>query len=334
MNKKDKDKIKYDKLDVQILLWVSIISGFFFVLGIWQLFQELLANAMFPFILFYLGGFVFISSLLRFYCAKIYLRRLAKGGYELPDRKKRYDGLLRNLPRTKEEIDLNGGNRSKKTAIFCLIVWGLCQLYQIMFVCSWSFYGTAKDAAIMLSVADFIWLILALLFFVQRNEKKYKEDIEIDALRKNRFTKEDALIFLCALLFATFIIKLSFASMTQYIYGNHVVMEREMLDVLQNNMAQIYEESKDDISSWQNTYDALSEGTDLISWGTPDDIFKQKLADYYEIQDFSEYGKRFKIAKGTPIIFCTLDEDGVFHAYLKNPIEKVTMEKLIGLKGE
>lgn len=348
--KKNTDIIKCDRRDLNILKIACIVSVLIFLFGLGLIYLELDGTEVLCIASLYIGAGVGVVSAVRCFAAKMYLGRLEAFGYERPYNKKEYGNSLCNLPKreckNQNENELEdfsgkkaaepkedfGVKRSRYVAYTCLAIWLCFIAYNVVFLVSWSFYESAEAMVLMLAIGESFWLILSLIFWLQCNPQKYKEDVEIDDARKNRYSIEASLFVIIFFLVVTIVANKSGASMVKYVYASSAAGDREKLREISYAIQEVYEElSVDGHEEWNDTYQQLTEGAVINEWNVSGDIFQQETARCLDIDDFYELDHKIKIAKGPARVFCIIDENGQIHAYLKNPIIKMTPEKLEGI---
>ncbi|MDE6434589.1 MAG: hypothetical protein K2L07_10210 [Lachnospiraceae bacterium] len=213
MTKPKYDKIKYDKMDKKRNFIAAII---FLILAVvnWCILNcdavigqlpsaiaVVFICAAFPL------GILAMGLWVTYLDGVLYLRRLKRFGYIVPEDKNAFNKNLEQLPREKNAA---GGKPVKNyesivlTVIVSAIVMGLF-FYDVYFFdsyCSvgndiWFFEG-------LLILGTLIWLILGISYARQISNRRYKYDVEIDYSRKNRRNLIDGLIEIIVLLVFTF----------------------------------------------------------------------------------------------------------------------------------
>lgn len=348
---KNTDIIKYDRRDLNILKIACIVSVLIFLFGLGLIYLELDGTEVLCIASLYIGAGVGVVSAVRCFAAKMYLGRLEAFGYEVPYDKKDYGKMLCNLPKhefvecekhemteepivdsQKDDQKSMGSNRSQVLSKICLVIWLICIACNVVFLVSWSFYESAKAMVFMLAIGEAIWLILVLIFGLQSSPEKYKEDVEIDASRKNRYSIEASIFVILFFLGVTYVANNTGASMVKYIYLTSIEGDRGRLNDISYSMQEVFDTlSVNGYEEWNDTYQQLKEGVIINDWNDPKDIFQKETASRLFIDSFHELDDKIKISKGPAQIFCILDEKGQIHAYLKNPIIKATQEKLDGI---
>lgn len=121
--------------------------------------------------------------------AVFYLRRLKKYGYEIPRDKQVYHQNLKLLPQMENTGQTPSGINYGSivlTVVTGMVAAGLIA-YDIWFWVQYSFVGT--DIRLfegILCSGTLLWLLYMVSYAMQISSKKYKNDVEIDADRKDR----------------------------------------------------------------------------------------------------------------------------------------------------
>lgn len=152
-----------------------------------------------------------------------YLQRLKKYGYEIPQDKQVYHENLKLLPKMENTGQTPPG--ISYGSIVLAVVTGMVAAgliaYDIWFWGQYSFVGT--DIRLfegILCSGTLLWLLYIVSYAMQISSKKYKNDVEIDANRKNRKSLISGLTniagWLALTIFVVWVIK-SFVSILIYI---------------------------------------------------------------------------------------------------------------------
>lgn len=222
--------IKYDRLSVRVHGVLTIVSFFVFLMA------GILAEHVHP----VFGVLVFAMPLLTvtfgvYWCAGyLYLRRLKKFGYTIPDKRKDYDCLLEKLPRENGITERTPCNRrSKVFALICAGIWICMWGVNIWYYYTWHFMEDSAIAMFVLMIlADVYWLIQALQFRKQMSNETYKEDVEIEKNKKSRMSPEYAVFLVLFMLLITCVVKHTVFSMTEYVYRGQVEAEQGKAEVV------------------------------------------------------------------------------------------------------
>lgn len=212
-NQKKKERIKYDKKDKKLYIRTAVV---FSILAVMNLCILNYSDEMrhFPveleavFVYEILPFFILAARLwLGYINAVLYLKRLQKYGYEVPEDKKNFNEDLEKLPMTENAVkSLPRRNYDSivLTVLTGAIVIGLL-VYDIWFLYRYSGFG--NDIWFFEGILIFgtvIWLLLGISYARQISNRKYKYDVEIDHSRKNRRNLIDGLVGIIVLLVFTF----------------------------------------------------------------------------------------------------------------------------------
>lgn len=259
-----------------------------------------------------------------------YLKRLKKHGYEVPEDKKDYDSLLELLPHQEQEVDEDAKKMCNKTSL----ALGICSLITLLvlfgidvwFVAEWYSYYKSEVVSIigLISIIDVVLLVYCIIFFRQRNEKRYKDDVEIDENRKNRMPLVEGVLTIFILLVLSGFVKHTAHSMTNYLFRSRVSADIATIQNIQQSLVTTYvlTEAKGKDASWEERKNELVQGVDITTWGVPEDEFQREIASMLGISDFTQLRDDFYTADGEAIVYVQIIEHKL-KVELKNPIEKV-----------
>lgn len=284
-----------------------------------------------------LGGLVLILLIYLVLDGVTYFRRLEARGYEIPDDKRQYDSMLELLPRTNGEWIVESeetvkNKTSKVLLVLCVLVYLVMLGLTIWYYRKWSFIG--DDALFMLViqlVTDVLWICPIRLFYKQMDSLKYKDDVEIDAARKNRLHWVDGLVLILVLAGASLLVKNTAHNMSEYMYQTWMSQDEKRIGGIRDVFEVAYIDpaiSKDD-ESWRETMAALEEGVDITTWGVPEGEYQEAVAMMLEITDFSSLKSSFQSTDGPAIVYVKM-ENGNFVVELRN-LHKVT-DRVIRMK--
>ena len=260
-----------------------------------------------------------------------YVRRLKKHGYQVPENKKDYDFLLEVLPRA-QQTDNSMLTEKKYNKVSCAL--GICSLlafmvlcgFNIWFILEWHFLyaGEVVFMVGIMSVVDIVLLVYCMQFFLQMNEQRYKDDVEIDTTRKNRMPLMEGVITVIILLGISVSLKYMAYSTTDYIFESRVSADIATAQSIQQSLIYAYEVMKTDEvdTDWKTTKNELMNGVDITMWGIPGDAFQEEIAQVLGISDFAELQDDFHTAVGNAVVYVKL-EDEKFVVELGNPAGKV-----------
>ena len=224
--------IKYDIPSVKRYKLATVLSAVFAVLGIAMIYSDGSivsdVNIGLFMIFFFVGLFVgiplFIYFLYRTLSGMAYLKRLEGHGYEMPRDRCIYDNMLEHLPKVdsleqeEHKKQFLGSKTSKMLLIvsICVAVFMLgCTIY---YISKWYYIGEDAMALFVLQlIEDAFWMWPICVFYKQMDMQKYKDDVELDGNRKNRFDIVNGLGIILVLGLIALGIKCSAHSMTAYI---------------------------------------------------------------------------------------------------------------------
>jgi len=259
-----------------------------------------------------------------------YLKRLKKHGYEVPENKKDYDSLLELLPHQEQEVDEDTKEMCNKTSlalgigslITLLVLFGI----DVWFVAEWYSYYKSEIIFVLslISVIDVVLLVYCIIFLRQKDEKRYKDDVEIDENRKNRMPLVEGILTIFILLVLSGAVKHTAHSMTNYVFKARVSADIETVQNIRQSLVTTYvlTEAKETDALWEERKNELMQGVDITTWGVPEDEFQKEVANIIGISDFTQLKEDFRTSDGDAIVYVQIVED-VLRVELKNPIDKV-----------
>lgn len=224
--------IKYDLPSVKRYRLAMVFSAVFTVLGIAMICSDgsivsdvdLGLFVILFFVGLYVGMPLFIYFLYHTLSGMAYLKRLEVHGYEMPRDRCIYDNMLEHLPKVdsleqeEHKKQFLGSKTSKMLLIvsICVAVFMLgCTIY---YISKWYYIGEDAMALFVLQlIEDAFWMWPISVFYKQMDMQKYKDDVELDGNRKNRFDIVNGLGIILILGLIALGIKCSAHSMTAYI---------------------------------------------------------------------------------------------------------------------
>ena len=224
--------IKYDIPSVKRYKLATVISAVFTVFGIAMIYSDGSivsdVNLGLFIILFFVGLFVgiplFIYFLYRTLSGMAYLKRLEVHGYEIPRDRCIYHNMLEHLPKVdsleqEEHKKQFWGSKTSKLLLIVSIGVAVFMLgCTIYYISKWYYIGEDAMALFVLQlIEDAFWIWPICTFYKQMNMQKYKDDVELDGSRKNRFDIVNGLAIILILGLIAIGIKYSAHSMTAYI---------------------------------------------------------------------------------------------------------------------
>lgn len=213
MTKSKYNKIKYDKMDKKRNFIAAILFSILAVMNwcvlnceeVMQLFpveiEVVFLCAVWPL------GLLTVGLWMAYLDGILYLKRLKRFGYVVPEDKNVFNKALEQLPREENATDskpVKNYGSIVLTVLTGVIVTGLL-VYDIYFLYRYSSVG--NDIWFfegLLILGTLIWLFLGISYACQISNRRYKYDVEIDDSRKNRRNLIDGFIEIIVLLVFTF----------------------------------------------------------------------------------------------------------------------------------
>ena len=225
------NKIKYDKRDKKIYLILAVVTTIIFAMCFSLLQMDLEVENISA--AFY-AGFMIVSTLflpiisfamwVMFFDSHMYLKRLEKYGFTVPDRKKDYDNNLEKLPQSQGNIFDNENPKvkeSKESKALAYVSWivslGMA-VYTVWFFIRFS--HMLENVAFFGLVCIFItlcWLVLGFYFFKQRRPDKYRDDVDYKSNLKVRKHLVEGIITIVILLVITIVGAVNMYTMSKYV---------------------------------------------------------------------------------------------------------------------
>lgn len=219
-------KLRYDRRSCKTLLVLMIIAAAFFAFGlICVLFFD---DNRAPFRLIItatqglmIGGPLTLLFAYQFADAKIYLGRLSRNGFVVPDTKGECSGMLEKLSRTGDPVTNNYSKDSKRAWVLCIILFLADIAGDIWYQLKWSRYqldGSGVLFVMLLIFHTVIFVIPALIFLTQRNTNKYIDNVDLNDGRKVRMSIMSSILLLAILAGIGALGVIQANSMASYIY--------------------------------------------------------------------------------------------------------------------
>ncbi len=332
--------IKYDKREVKGYVIALIITGVIFFISLGELMTDMsfgmtgMLGSILQFAIIFgvsIGGFLVLVFAYLLIDASLYLKRLKTYGYEVPVDKRKYERLLENLPRNREDSDLEadaskGAKHSKFLMCLCTFLSFLMVGLSLHYLHTWYFMGDdTMFLFVVLLLTDSLWVFLALLFGKQMNTQKYKNDVEIDANRKVRMNICGGLVLVVVSVGMSLVVKDTAYNMSEYVFQSRMVKDGERIMEIGQAMtiASIDPEVKEDHENYEEIMRSMEEGVDITNWGVRQGKFQEEVARMLEITDFSQLKDSFYSTDGPAIVYAKL-EDGRITVQLLNvyPVAK------------
>ncbi|MBQ7776711.1 MAG: hypothetical protein IJ379_12400 [Lachnospiraceae bacterium] len=216
-------KIKYDKRDNRIGLMVAVVCTIVAIVENIIMFlpvSERMSTELGVFIS--LGGFMFFPMIALagwhiYFMSFCYFRRLQKYGFQVPENKKDYQGRLEALERGEyQQPDLQAWHKDS------MILAGLT-LVMAVGTAVYAFYVRESYPQIelcfwLMLFPVLCWILLGALFWSERSQLKFKDDVEIDEKRRTRLNLMEGITVILICLFMTVIYAVVIYNMAGVIY--------------------------------------------------------------------------------------------------------------------
>ena len=168
-----------------------------------------------------IGGPLSLLFVYLYIDAKVYLGRLSRNGFSIPNTKAECGGVLETLDRSGEYVT-NNYRRDSELSLGLSVIFFLANAGgDILYLNKWNRYGmegTAVMFAVLLIFHVVIFLIPAIVFLAQRNTNKYIDNVDLRDGRKVRMSLMSSILLLTILSgIGTFGV-IQANSMTSYIY--------------------------------------------------------------------------------------------------------------------
>lgn len=322
-------KIKYDKRTKKVLSITTCVSLMLFLAGFIVMYFEIAGLELLFLFGIYAGGGLLIYSFINLVFAACYFKRLNIHGYEVPYDRNRYGNDLKNVPNScasGSSIDVSnqGSKESVILAIFHLMVFVFANVWNIYYIISW--YKYVNDNAVFLLcvqiILDLGWFIAAIVYFRQRNNEKYRDDVELDFSRKERSSIEKGILTGIVVLSVTVFIKAMVVNMSDYVFHSRQAKDQSTIEHIQSCILATYSEmNQNDASTLRScdSYVQMVEGCYISEWSKPQDVFAFNTAEMMGISDYSELADKFGTSDGRAQIYVEISNDKVY-VFLENPL--------------
>lgn len=173
------------------------------------------------------------------YCnTAVYLNRLKKNGFTVPEDRKEYDYLLHKLPRTGEPVVNRYTSDSKAAALISLLAFLGFLGADANYYLKWKDYEPDCVAfAVLIALGCLIFLVLAFVFYLQTSTEKYVDNVDVRTPSDTRKTRLNIFtaIFIILIVGVVGIFGIvCMDSMTNYIYkSKNGGYERTMYDYME-----------------------------------------------------------------------------------------------------
>ncbi|MGN0495870.1 MAG: hypothetical protein ACI4GW_06560 [Lachnospiraceae bacterium] len=327
MGEQKEVRIKYDKQSMTVLKGTSIVATILFIVGIVLMFMEINGTEILMLFVLYIGAGLSVACYGNLLAGWLYMKRLKCYGYQLPEKKRDYDGKIENLPKLTdvEETSLFY-QYSIWGARFCIFIFAVFVLLDVFYLQQWKFMGENCKAVFVLCFFFYlVWIVLALVLTKQSNKDKYRDDVETDTTRKERWSLEQILFTMIILCLLSLWVNNTAYSMTKYIFAGYVDYDMEQVDMVRKSVIGAITECKDENGTvtCEETYNKLCEGVDITTWGVPKDEMQTLIAEAMNVEDFSLLRDDYKLSDGDAKVFVKITNEKVT-VRLLNPVKEVS----------
>ncbi len=333
--------MKYDKRSVRLLAIGAILCAIVFGISIGLMASDMdfwgkskFSQWGFIAVLYglFLGAALFVWCVCRMILGISYLKRLERYGYEVPADRREYGYLLEQLPLKNATVEMTRWSEredigsesfwenmepysvSKTSKILSILsVLAAIVMIGLSFYYWYSWYFMGDDTIVMfvlLLIADAFWLIPIVLFRKQMDGQKYKDDVEIDATRKNRMSLPGGILLILMLVGIALVIKTSANSMLEYVFKTCLSEDQKRIGEIQDVLEVVFVEMQQYSNPpWEHSLEDIQEGVDITTWGAPQDVFQMRVAECLEIIDFSLLRKEFRTTDGPAVVYVKMEGD-------------------------
>lgn len=243
-------KIKYDKRDKKIYSLSAVCTIVLFAVGqllLWM-WPEITtrSDAFFVSLLLLITCFLPVISAglwLLFWDSALYLKRLEKYGFPLPENKKDFGSDLEQLAcsvgSTYADYERTGQipAESKESKILACLSWvitfamaGYTIFYFIRFSHVWENVGFLGYVCIFITV---VWNLIGLHYYKQKNPEKYRDDVDFKSPKKVRKHLVEGVVTIIFLAGITLFGALNIYSMSKYVERS---VEAQEVQEAENNV--------------------------------------------------------------------------------------------------
>lgn len=324
---KNEVRIKYDKQSMKMLKRISIVATILFVIGIVLMFLEINGTELLMLFALYIGAGLSIACYVNLVAGWFYMKRLKKYGYQIPEKKSDYDGNLENLPKVNNiEAASIFSRHSRWCFRACILIFLFFFVLDVRYILQWKFMkDNCKSLFVLCLFFYLIWIVFALALKKQGNKEKYRDDVEPDITRKERWGLEQILFTMIVLFLLSLFANDTAYSMTKYIFNGMVDYDMTQADTVRRGVVSAIAECKDENGTvtCKETYAELCEGVDVTIWGAPKDELQTLIAETLNIEDFSFMRDDFRLSDGDAQIFVKVTDENVT-VRLLNPVKEVS----------
>lgn len=127
-------------------------------------------------------------------------------------------------------------------AIFHLLVFVFANVWNIYYIIRW--YQYVEDNAVFLLcvqiILDLGWFIAAIVYFRQRDNEKYRDDVEVDSSRKERSGIEKGILTGLVVLTVTVFIKAMVVNISDYVFHSRQAKDQGTIEDIQSCISAAY----------------------------------------------------------------------------------------------
>lgn len=320
-------RIKYDKRQVRRYAIGAAVAGAFLAVSLVLICTDVYwmsgrFSAVLMLITLYglfLGGMLLIIFGYLIISGLVYFKRLEKYGYSVPEDKRAYECVLEQMPENKGRMpgqnfqgpDVPQASKTSKvlmglSILACLAMVGASFYY----LYKWSFMGDDTTVLfVLLLIMDALWIVPVLIFRSQMNVQKFKDDVEIDATRKNRMNMCSGIAVIVVLAGVSLFAKWLAYDMSEYVFKSQMIEDQKKIDEIRDVMeVACMDPYVSESAEWlEETRYSLEAGVDITNWDAPEGRFQERVAAILEITDFSELKDAFYTADGPAIVHVKLE---------------------------
>ncbi len=317
--------IRYDKKARKDWLIRLVISGTIIALFIiLLLIESLLSFADALLIVFavlsvalYIAVPFFVISVVALIDSSVYLARLKKNYFEVPEDKKLFDRELAKLPRS-GQVENAYVRDSKIGALLSIICYIVFVIVDICYVVKWTRLGENDSVFLFVVMMMFhlIFVIFAVVLFKQKDTSRYVDETDLRDQRKCRISITRAIaILLIISIISSIGVTMAF-SMTDYIYKSRNGHYDKTIDEFKDKATMTVSSKDLQDGKWNDRITNTEKGENL----SPELSFdKVEGAEYYYIYMVDETANNWVHWIATDIQKEELDTGANTKEYKDNP---------------
>lgn len=188
-------KIKFDRRDKRIYFIIALVATLYVVICLYLVFfQDMITLPDLLIVCTWTTIYplhILVPALwIRFFDVCLYLKRLKRYGYTVPEDSRVYGKLLARLPREKEAVQKRKINDGViNTVVSAVITAG------ILWYCIWYRQAYQLEPFYFFNgIGLCIWGFVTFRYALQISDKRYKADVELDETRRTRESLMEALM--------------------------------------------------------------------------------------------------------------------------------------------